>query len=341
MKSILITGGAGFIGSAFLREALRHDVRVVVYDSLTYAGHMPNIEPCLKEGVCDFVKGDIRDSDLFLKTLQSYSITQIVNFAAESHVDNSILGPQPFFETNVMGTLSVLESSRAYLSSLPDNYRSEFRLVHVSTDEVFGELGDEGYFTEENPYRPNSPYSASKAASDHMARAWYETYKLPVIITNCSNNYGPRQFPEKLIPRMIVCALNNQKLPVYGQGNNIRDWIHVEDHAHGVWLALTKGRVGQSYCFGGRSERRNLEVVERLCAIMDQYVPKEKAHSELITFVTDRAGHDWRYAIDDSKSERELGFERKYSNFETGLKQTVEWYLESKDWLESVIGKQK
>lgn len=341
MSSILVTGGAGFIGSAFVREVRSHDVRVVIYDSLTYAGHMPNVEACLKPGVCDFVRGDIRDHDLFLKTLQDYKITQVVNFAAESHVDNSILGPKPFFETNVMGTLSVLEASRAYWSSLEEDGKNNFRLVHVSTDEVFGELGDEGFFTEDHPYKPNSPYSASKAASDHMVRAWHETYKLPIIITNCSNNYGPRQFPEKLIPRMIVCALNNQNLPVYGQGSNVRDWIHVEDHAHGIWLALNKGKIGESYCFGGRSERRNLQVVENLCAIMDQQVPKEKPHSDLIAFVTDRAGHDWRYAIDDTKSERELGFKRKYTDFETGLQQTVKWYLENEIWLESVTGKQK
>jgi dTDP-glucose 4,6-dehydratase len=343
LKSILVTGAAGFIGSAFVREARKNGARLVLYDALTYAGHMPNIEPCLQAGECDFVKGDIRDGDTFLNVLKKYGITQIVNFAAESHVDNSILGPKPFFETNVMGTFSVLEAARAYWSQLNEVERKEFLLVHVSTDEVFGELGEKGYFTETSSYAPNSPYSSSKAASDHMVRAWHETYKLPTLITNCSNNYGPRQFPEKLIPRMIVCALEEKPLPVYGKGQNVRDWIHVEDHAFGIWLALSKGKVGESYCFGGRSERRNLEVVENLCAILDELRPRAggKRYAELISFVTDRAGHDWRYAIDDSKAERELGFQRNYPRFEDGLRQTVQWYLNNERWIESVTEKKK
>jgi dTDP-glucose 4,6-dehydratase len=343
MEKILITGGAGFIGSAFVRLALEANQRLVIYDALTYAGHMPNIEACLKPGQCDFVKGDIRDRSLFLKTLNEFNISKVVNFAAESHVDNSILGPQAFIETNVNGTFAMLEASREYWNTLTPEASSNFRFLHVSTDEVFGELGPEGQFTELSPYSPNSPYSASKAASDHLVRAWHHTYKLPTLITNCSNNYGPRQFPEKLIPRMITCALNEQSLPVYGQGSNIRDWIHVEDHARGIVLALQNGQNGSSYCFGGRSERRNLDVVKTICKNLDELRPRAngKLYEELIRFVEDRAGHDWRYAIDDSKAEKELGFQRSYSNFEQGLKQTVEWYLSNDAWVQSVLGKKR
>lgn len=344
MKTILVTGAAGFIGSAFAREALEQGHKLVILDALTYAGHLPNVEPCLKPNTCEFIKGDIRDYDLVLNLLNQYQVTDLVNFAAESHVDNSICGPRAFVETNVLGTFQLLEAARAYWATLPADKKSSFRFLHVSTDEVFGELHDDSSkFTEESSYQPNSPYSASKAASDHLARAWNRTYGLPVIITNCSNNYGPRQFPEKLIPRMILCALKEQTLPVYGQGANVRDWIHVEDHARGVLLALTKGKVGESYCFGGRSERRNLEVVKNICAILDDLRPRPigQKYEKLITFVTDRLGHDWRYAIDDSKSERELGFQRKYTEFEQGLRQTVEWYLNNEAWIHSVTEKKK
>lgn len=343
MGKILVTGAAGFIGSAFVREALRAKQKVIAYDILTYAGHLPNIEACLSPGVCEFVRGDIRDVDHLLKVLREHKVTQLVNFAAESHVDNSILGPKPFVETNVLGTFGVLEAARTYWSELSGEAKDQFRVLHVSTDEVFGELGDTGHFTEESAYKPNSPYSASKAASDHLVRAWFHTYKLPVIVTNCSNNYGPRQFPEKLIPRMILCALEGKPLPVYGQGTNVRDWIHVEDHARGVMLALKQGKLGESYCFGGRSERRNLQVVQNLCAIMDDVRPRSGGgkYSELISFVTDRAGHDWRYAIDDTKAERELGFKRTYPEFEQGLRQTVEWYLENPTWIQSVMEKKR
>lgn len=341
MKSILVTGGAGFIGSAFVRTALGQGQPIVIYDALTYAGHLPNIEPCLKSGVCEFVKGNIADYGLLVETLRKHSVSQIVNFAAESHVDNSIQGPKLFLETNVMGTFNLLEASRTYWNGLEDSAKKEFRFLHVSTDEVFGELEDDGFFTETSVYRPNSPYSATKAASDHLVRAWGHTYKLPVIITNCSNNYGPRQFPEKLIPRMLTCALSEQRLPVYGKGANVRDWIHVEDHVQGIWQALTLGALGESYCFGGRSERRNLLVVQSLCAILDDLKPRANgaSYTELITFVTDRAGHDWRYAIDDAKAETELGFRRKYTQFEDGLKQTVQWYLDNPQWLNSVTEK--
>lgn len=340
MASIMVTGGAGFIGSAFVREALKSGHKVLIYDLLTYAGHMPNIEECLNPGTCEFVKGDIRDSDLVLKLLNEHKIQFIVNFAAESHVDNSINGPKAFIETNILGTFGMLEAARAYYrSGAPEG----FRFLQVSTDEVFGELGDSGYFTENSPYQPNSPYSASKAGSDHLVRAWAHTYKLPVVLTNCSNNYGPRQFPEKLIPRMITCALKGEKLPVYGAGTNVRDWIHVEDHASGVLLALQKGELGKSYCFGGRSERKNIDVVKKICGILDQMRPREngRPYAELIEFVTDRAGHDWRYAIDDTLAEQQLGFNRRYTNFESGLEQTVAWYLNNSTWLQSVLEKQK
>ncbi len=343
MASLMVTGGAGFIGSAFVREALKVGHKLVIYDALTYAGHLPNIEDCLSSGVCEFVEGDICDLHAVANCLHRFEVEQIVNFAAESHVDNSILGPKAFIETNVMGTFQLLEAARAHLQNLKQESRSNFRFLHVSTDEVFGELGDSGFFTEKSPYSPNSPYSASKAASDHLVKAWHHTYALPVIITNCSNNYGPRQFPEKLIPRMITCALRGDPLPVYGRGANIRDWIHVEDHARGVLLALQKGRIGESYCFGGQSERRNLQVVQTLCVILDELrpLPQGRSYSDFITFVTDRAGHDWRYAIDDSKAESELGFKRIYGSFEEGLRQTVKWYLENQTWIESVMEKSK
>ena len=335
---ILVTGAAGFIGSAFARTALADGDRLLILDSLTYAGHLPNIEACLKKESCEFVKGDIRDTELVIKLLGDYSVTSVVNFAAESHVDNSIKGPKLFIETNITGTFSLLEASRAHWAKLAKDGQAQFRFLHVSTDEVFGELPSEGYFSETSAYRPNSPYSASKAASDHLVRAWYHTYKLPTLITNCSNNYGPRQYPEKLIPRMITNALSEQALPVYGRGANIRDWIHVEDHARGVLLALKKGVVGESYCFGGRSERQNLHVVQNICSILNELRPRANGqkYEKLISFVTDRAGHDWRYAIDDSRAEKELGFGRVFKNFEQGLRQTITWYLENPEWLASV-----
>lgn len=343
MGNILVTGGAGFIGSAFVREALKSNHRVVIYDLLTYAGHLPNIESCLKVGVCDFVKGDIQDGQLLYETFSKFKISAVINFAAESHVDNSINGPRPFMETNIMGTFSLLESAREYFFKLSESERANFRLIHVSTDEVFGELGDTGYFSEASNYQPNSPYSASKAASDHLVRAWSRTYNLPVIVTNCSNNYGPRQFPEKLIPRMIVSALHEKPLPVYGKGTNVRDWIHAEDHASGIMLALEKGSVGESYCFGGRSERKNIDVVNSICSVLDELRPRTggRKYSELITFVTDRAGHDWRYAIDDSRAQSQLGFRRRYENFEEGLRQTIGWYLQNDPWVQSVLEKEK
>lgn len=333
----LITGPAGFIGSTLARMVAA-DGPCILLDKLTYAGHLANIEELISPAKnVHFVQGDIGDYDLILKLLKQHNVTSIMNLAAESHVDNSIKGPKPFIDTNISGTFTLLEAARTYWSELPTQQKSEFRFLHVSTDEVFGELGATGYFTEKTSYSPNSPYSASKAASDHLVRAWKHTYGLPVIVTNCSNNYGPRQFPEKLIPRMIDCALHGQKLPVYGRGENVRDWIHVEDHAAGLLLALRKGEVGSTYCFGGRSERKNIDVVRSICKILDEVRPMSNgSYENLITFVEDRAGHDWRYAIDDSKAENELGFKRKYKSFEDGLRQTVNWYLDNSDWIKRV-----
>ncbi|NDG85531.1 MAG: dTDP-glucose 4,6-dehydratase, partial [Proteobacteria bacterium] len=310
MKSILVTGAAGFIGSNFVEIALAAGHKIVGYDALTYAGHRENVEEFEKNPHFAFVHGNILDQELFLKTLKTHSIDLVAHFAAESHVDKSITGPGAFIETNVNGTFSLLTAARAYYEGLAGAKKDGFRFLHVSTDEVFGELGPTGKFSETTPYAPNSPYSASKAASDLLVRAWHHTYGLPTIITNCSNNYGPRQFPEKLIPHMIFCALQGKPLPVYGKGENIRDWIHVKDHARGVLLALEKGRVGDTFCFGGNSERKNLEVVHALCAALDELRPRAggKSYRELITFVTDRPGHDFRYAIDDSKAQRELGY---------------------------------
>lgn len=337
----LITGPAGFIGSALAHHMVARGDSCVLLDKLTYAGHYGNIQKLVDGEQVHFVEGDIADYGICLKLMREHKVRWVMNLAAESHVDNSILGPEPFVRTNILGTFHLLEAARTYWTELSGPARDNFRFLHVSTDEVFGELGDEGHFTETTPYSPNSPYSATKASSDHLVRAWHHTYGLPVVISNCSNNYGPRQFPEKLIPRMIDCALNNQNLPVYGHGENVRDWIHVEDHAQGLVLALERGKVGESYCFGGRSERKNIDVVRAICKTLDQLKPRadKKPYEDLITFVTDRAGHDWRYAIDDTKAERDLGFERKYQNFEVGLKQTVQWYLDNQAWVQTVKNK--
>lgn len=339
--NLLVTGAAGFIGSAFVREAVQNKHFVVVLDALTYAGHEENIQELIASGQIELNVNKIQNYENNLALLNNYKIDAIVNFAAESHVDNSITGPKAFIETNIMGTFELLEAARTYLRNKPSDFSKNFRFVHVSTDEVYGTLGDTGKFNEELPYQPNSPYSASKAASDHLVRAWHHTFGIPTVTTNCSNNYGPRQFPEKLIPVMITKCLQQQPLPVYGTGGNIRDWIHVEDHAHGVYLALTKGTPGETYCFGGNSERTNLQVVESLCKIMDKCVPlnNQKSYSELISFVQDRAGHDWRYAIDDSKAQAKLGFKRKYTSFEEGLENTIKWYLENTKWISAVTSK--
>lgn len=338
-KNLLVTGAAGFIGSTFVRQALANKYQVTILDALTYAGHRENLEEVLDPTNCVLVEGDIRNPDFLRRLFAENSFSGVLNFAAESHVDNSILGPQSFIETNLLGTFHLLEAARGAWTKMNAEQKSGFRFLHVSTDEVFGELGPTGHFTEETAYDPNSPYSASKAGSDHLVRAWHHTYGLPTLITNCSNNYGPRQFPEKLIPRMITQALKGEKLPVYGRGQNIRDWIHVEDHSAGILLAFEKAQPGATYCFGGNCEMNNLDVVKMICQILDEKSPRPdgKSHSVGIEFVTDRAGHDFRYAIDDRKAQRELGFQRRYANFEQGLRQTVEWYLQNSSWIERVL----
>lgn len=349
MPKILVTGAAGFIGSQFIELVLRsRDLKVVVLDKLTYAGSMSTLNHAVEaaggskvRSRIEFVEGDICDRALVKRLFDQHAFTSVVNFAAESHVDRSIESAAEFIETNILGVFSLLDASLRHFESLKGTARDEFRFVQVSTDEVFGQLGEDGAFTETTPYAPSSPYSASKAAGDHLARAWFHTYKLPVIVTNCSNNYGPRQFPEKLIPHMIACALSGRPLPVYGNGRNVRDWIHVADHARGVLLALEKGQVGESYCFGGRSERRNIAVVEAICDELARVSPRAggTSYRDLITFVEDRKGHDWRYAIDDSKAERELGFKREFTSFESGLSATIKWYLENQEWVRSVMKK--
>ncbi|OQW52179.1 MAG: dTDP-glucose 4,6-dehydratase [Proteobacteria bacterium SG_bin7] len=339
---IIVTGGAGFIGSNFVRMSVARGHRVVVLDALTYAGHKENLDGIIGTGDFEFVKADIGDKRAVTKLFQDFKPNYLFNFAAESHVDRSIDGPSIFITTNVLGTSNLLDCSLEYWKSLDDSGKKLFRYLQVSTDEVYGALGDIGKFSETTPYSPNSPYSASKAGADHLVRAWHHTFGLPTITTNCSNNYGPYQFPEKLIPTMIRCALAEQPLPVYGKGGNIRDWIQVEDHCNGIWLAMDRGRPGETYCFGGNAERNNLDVVKSICREMDQLIPRAngRKYEELISFVTDRLGHDWRYAIDDSKATKELGFKRKY-NFEDGLKHTVRWYFENQAWMRQVMSKSR
>lgn len=338
--TLFITGAAGFIGSSFLRVAKKHNSysKIVVLDALTYAGRLENIETEVDGQSVIFEKVDIRNFDQLSILFKKYKPQSVVHFAAESHVDNSISGPRVFIETNVIGTLNLLEASREIFNNLNESEKSKFRFVHVSTDEVFGQLGETGYFTEKTAYDPSSPYSSSKAGSDHLARAWQHTFKLPTIVTNCSNNYGPRQFPEKLIPRMILNCLAEKPLPVYGQGLNVRDWIYVDDHSEGIWLALTKGLIGETYCLGGRSERKNIDVVKAICHILDKKKPRSngRSYQELITYVEDRKGHDFRYAIDDSHAENKLGYKRRFKTFEEGLESTIVWYLENQNWINAI-----
>jgi len=332
IKNILVTGGAGFIGSTFVAQCVARGCNIIVLDALTYAGHRENLDWI--KGSWELVVGDISDRPLVESLLHKHDIDALINFAAESHVDNSISGPKAFIDTNITGTFQLLEAARGYAK-----VKQGFRYLQISTDEVYGSLGETGKFSEATPYAPNSPYSASKAAADHLVRAWHETYGLDTITTHCTNNYGPRQHPEKLIPRMISCAISGQKLPVYGQGKNIRDWIHVEDHANGIWLALTKGKAGQAYDFGGDAEEENLKLVKKICSILDSKRPKNSGkYEEQIAFVTDRLGHDLRYAIDDSKSVRELGFTRAYT-IESGMEKTVQWYLDNEAWCNEIIRK--
>lgn len=340
-RVLLVTGGCGFIGSCFVRQAVAQGDRVIVLDALTYAGHRENLEQISGPGAFDLVVGNICDGPLVAHLLKGHplgAVDSVVHFAAESHVDRSIDSPSSFIQTNIQGTFNLLNASLAYWQALGEEKKKSFRFVHISTDEVFGSLGSEGKFSEMTPMAPNSPYSASKASGDFLVRAWHHTYGLPTITTNCSNNYGPRQFPEKLIPHMIDCALAGRPLPVYGDGGNVRDWIHVEDHCAGVMLALNQGIPGSVYCFGGNSEKNNLDVVKTICHQLDELRPRMdgKSYEASIAFVTDRLGHDLRYAIDDSKAQLELNFKRRY-NFEQGLAQTVQWYLDHSDWSAAVL----
>ena len=341
-----MTGGAGFIGSNFVRRALASPPdRLVVFDALTYAGHLESIEGLFGDERVIFVRGDIASRDAVRALFSEHRPQAVVNFAAESHVDRSIDGPGDFVRTNINGTFELLEASRALLATLPEEERSAFRFLHVSTDEVYGSLGDTGAFREDTPYAPNSPYSASKAAADHLVRAWHETYGLPTLITNCSNNYGPYQFPEKLIPLMIMNALEGKNLPIYGDGGNIRDWLFVTDHCDAILRVLHRGRVGEKYNVGGNSERTNLQVVDALCAALEAERPARdnpslraqgrRSYTELKAFVKDRPGHDRRYAIDAAKIRGELGFEPRH-HFEDGLRQTVRWYLDHGEWSTAV-----
>ncbi len=333
-KTLLVTGAAGFIGANFVHHVLASPgARVVGLDKLTYAGRRENLEGLAGDGRFHLEVGDIGDRVLVDRLLAEWRPDAVVNFAAESHVDRSIEGPEAFVETNVLGTVRLLESVRSHLAGLDEAARSAFRFLHVSTDEVYGELGETGAFSETTCYAPNSPYSASKAGSDHMVRAYHRTFGLPALITNCSNNYGPRQLPEKLIPLMILKGLHGERLPVYGDGRNVRDWLHVEDHCRAIERVLAQGRVGETYNIGGDSERSNLEVVEAICGILDALRPGPggRGHSELIEFVSDRPGHDRRYAIDARKIRETLGWQPRES-FESGLRRTVEWYLAHPGW---------
>ena len=336
---ILVTGGAGFIGANFVLDWLAQDQEGIVnLDKLTYAGNLENLATLKGDSRHSFVQGDIGDAALVGKLLAQYRPRAVVNFAAESHVDRSILGPGEFIQTNIVGTFQLLEAVRAYWSALPADEQSSFRFLHVSTDEVYGSLAKgEPAFTETHRYEPNSPYSASKAASDHLVRAYHHTYGLPVLTTNCSNNYGPYHFPEKLIPLMIVNALAGKALPVYGDGQQIRDWLYVKDHCSAIRRVLEKGRLGEVYNVGGWNEKANLDIVHTVCVLLDELRPRAdgKSYREQITFVTDRPGHDRRYAIDARKLERELGW-KPAETFETGIRKTVQWYLDNQDWVNSV-----
>ncbi len=343
--NILVTGGCGFIGSNFVRQRLLEKggalTKLVNLDALTYAGNPANLADLANDPRYVFVHGSIGDADLVSGILAQHEIDAVVNFAAESHVDRSIDSPEPFVQTNVVGTLRLLNAARLYWSKLPQAKQSAFRFLHVSTDEVYGTLGPKDPpFTEETPFAPNSPYAASKAASDHLVRAYQHTYKLPTLTTNCSNNYGPYHFPEKLIPLIILNALEGKPLPVYGDGQQIRDWLYVEDHAAAIWLVLQRGRVGETYNIGGLNEQPNIEIVRQICTLLDRKSPRadRKSYSAQITHVADRPGHDRRYSIDCSKLQRELGWKPRES-FATGIEKTVDWYLTHREWAADITAK--
>ncbi len=337
-KRILVTGGAGFIGSAVVRQAIREtDHQVVVVDKLTYAGNMDSLAPVSNDPRYAFERADIADAAKMRELFERYRPDAVMHLAAESHVDRSIDGPGEFIQTNVVGTFTLLQVALGHWRTLPGAERDAFRFHHISTDEVFGSLGEDGLFCETTAYDPRSPYSASKAASDHLVRAWHHTYGLPVLVTNCSNNYGPYHFPEKLIPLIIINALEGLKLPVYGKGANVRDWLFVDDHARALLTVVTKGTVGETYCVGGRSEKANIDVVHTICALMDELAPSVKIgpRESLITYVADRPGHDMRYAIDAARIATDLGWEPQ-ETFESGLRKTVAWYLANRTWWERI-----
>lgn len=342
MKTILVTGGAGFIGSAVIRHLINDtDDHVVNVDKLTYAGNLESLKSISDNKRYSFEQVDICDASEVERVIQQYQPDIIMHLAAESHVDRSIDGPAEFIHNNIIGTYTLLEQARQYWQTLGEDKKAAFRFHHISTDEVYGDLeGTDDLFTETTPYAPSSPYSASKASSDHLVRAWHRTYGFPTLITNCSNNYGPYHFPEKLIPLVILNALSGKPLPVYGKGNQIRDWLYVEDHARALVLVATTGIIDETYNIGGHNEMQNIEVVRTICDLLEELAPKKangvKFYQDLITYVTDRAGHDIRYAIDASKIQRELGWTPQ-ENFETGIRKTVEWYLENQDWCEHVL----
>lgn len=337
-KRVLVTGGAGFIGSNLVRYLIEEKGHEVCnFDALTYAGNPESLESLEGHSKYTFIKGDITRPEQVRAAIQEFRPQVILHLAAESHVDRSIDGPAAFLETNVMGTFQMLQASRDYLAELSADEQREFRFLHVSTDEVFGSLGAEGLFTETTPYQPNSPYSASKASSDHLVRAWHHTYGFPTLITNCSNNYGPYQYPEKLIPVVILNALRGQPIPIYGKGDNIRDWLYVRDHAVAIWEVATRGQLGETYNIGGHNEKTNLEVVDTLCTLLDELRPRQQgSYKDLLTFVKDRPGHDQRYAIDATRMDRDLGWTPE-ETFETGMKRTVQWYLDNLVWCDRVM----
>jgi dTDP-glucose 4,6-dehydratase len=329
---VLVTGGAGFIGSALVRYlVVEKGYEVLNIDALTYAGCLASLRRVESEANYRFLRANICDGPAMAGALADFGPDRIMHLAAESHVDRSITGAAEFIQTNVIGTFTLLETARSYWSSLPSARKAKFRFLHVSTDEVYGSLSDEGLFTEATPYDPSSPYSASKASSDHLAKAWQRTYGLPVVVSNCSNNYGPYHFPEKLIPLTILNAMAGETLPVYGKGENVRDWLYVEDHARALDVIAERGRIGETYNVGGRNERRNIDVVRKICQLLDRLIPANHSREALIQFVTDRPGHDVRYAIDASKLERELCWAAQ-ENFESGIEKTVRWYLDNEWW---------
>lgn len=335
-STLLITGGAGFIGSCLVRYLMREtDAQVVVVDKLTYAGSLSTIDEVMGDERCVFEQVDIADATDVARVFETYQPDGVFHLAAESHVDRSIGGPADFIQTNIVGTYTLLEAARAYWSGLDVEGQNAFRFLHVSTDEVYGELGDDGKFQETTPYAPSSPYSASKASSDHLARAWQRTYGLPVLVTNCSNNYGPYQYPEKLIPVVITSALDGKPIPVYGKGENVRDWLFVEDHVRALVEVMHRGSVGETYNIGGNEERQNIDVVRTICRLLGELVPGRN-YEEQIEFVTDRPGHDWRYAIDASKISNDLGWSPQES-FDSGMRKTVEWYIAHRAWCDEVL----